>query len=189
MQFNELIMGTKTLVIVESPAKAKKISKFLGDDFIVKASFGHVVDLTTSGTGNLGVDIENNFTPKYEVIPDKKDKVKAIIGAASDAKQIFIASDPDREGEAIAWHLEDLLKKTQLPIFRVIFNEITQKAVLKAIKSPGKLDANLYDAQQARRVLDRIVGFSVSPFLIKRFGPQMSAGRVQSVGVRMVVDR
>ncbi len=181
--------GSKTLVIVESPGKIKKISQYLGANYIVKASVGHVVDLATGGKGNLGVDIENGFKPKYTILPDKKDKVKAIITAASDASQIYLATDDDREGEAIAWHLAEILKKTKLPVFRIKFNEITKKGVLAGIKKPGSLNADLYDAQQARRVLDRIVGFSVSPFLIKRFGPKLSAGRVQSVAVRMVVDR
>lgn len=180
---------SKILIIVESPAKAKKISKFLGPDYIVKASFGHVVDLATSGKGNYGVDTDNGFKPKYCVIPDKKDKIKLIINAAKNTKQILIASDPDREGEAIAWHLADLLEKTKVPIFRVSFNEITKKAVVKGVSNPGPLNKELYDAQQARRVLDRIVGFAVSPFLIKKFGPKLSAGRVQSVAVRMVVDK
>lgn len=184
-----MVKGSKTLIIVESPGKIKALSKYLGNDFIVKASVGHIVDLTTSGKGNLGVDIENGFKPKYAIIPDKKDKVKAIVSAAGDAKQIYIATDADREGEAIAWHLAEILKKTKLPIFRVTFNEITKKAVTKGVQNPGELDADLYDAQQARRVLDRIVGFSVSPYLIKLLGPKMSAGRVQSVVVRMVVDR
>jgi DNA topoisomerase-1 len=180
---------SKTLVIVESPGKVKKISKFLGDDYIVKASFGHIVDLSTTGKGRLGVDIENNFEPKYEVIPDKKDKIRAIVTAASKVSRIYIASDNDREGEAIAFHLAEILKKTKLPIQRVTFNAITKAAVTKAVKDPGELNKDLYDAQQARRVLDRIVGFSVSPFLIKRLGPNLSAGRVQSVAVRLVVDR
>ncbi|KKN67647.1 hypothetical protein LCGC14_0459060 [marine sediment metagenome] len=184
-----MVKGTKTLVIVESPGKISQISKYLGSDFIVKASFGHVVDLTTSGKGNLGVDIENGFKPKYAIIANQKDKVKTIISAAGNAKQIYLATDDDREGEAIAWHLAEILEKTKLPIFRVKFNEITKKAVTNGVKNPGSLNADLYDAQQARRVLDRIVGFSVSPFLIKRFGPKMSAGRVQSVAVRMVVDK
>ncbi|MDP2683512.1 MAG: type I DNA topoisomerase [bacterium] len=179
----------KTLVIVESPGKIKTISKFLGADFIVKASVGHVVDLATDGKDNLGVDIENGFKPKYVVIPDKKDKIKAIVNAAKESNQIYLATDADREGEAIAWHLAEILKKTNLPIFRITFNEITKKAILRGINNPGPLNADLYDAQQARRVLDRIVGFSVSPFLIKLLGPKLSAGRVQSVAVRMVVDR
>lgn len=179
----------KTLIIVESPAKARKISKILGDKFVVKASYGHVVDLSTDGFGNLGVDIDNDFTPKYIVIPDQKDKVKAIIAAAKGVDQIYAAPDPDREGEAIAWHLAEILKNTKLPIFRVTFDEITQKGIMKGIKAPRNINIDLFNAQQARRVLDRIVGFSVSPFLIRKIGPKMSAGRVQSVAVRMVVDR
>ena len=182
-------MSDKTLIIVESPAKATKISKILGPDFIVKATCGHIVDLSSTGKVNLGVDIENGFKPKYVAIPDKKDKIKTIINSAANSKQIYLASDDDREGEAIAWHLKEILKKTKLPIYRIKFNEITKKGVMAGMKNLGDLDKNLFDAQQARRVLDRIVGFSVSPFLIKNFGPNLSAGRVQSVVVRLIVDR
>ena len=179
----------KTLLIVESPAKAKTISKYLGSNYIVRASYGHIVDLTTTGKNKLGIDVENNFKAKYEVISDKKDKLKSIIDASTDANKIYIASDPDREGEAIAWHLADELKVTGLPIKRVIFNEITKNAIIKAVNSPGPLNQDLYDAQQARRFIDRIVGFLVSPFLIKKFGKNYSAGRVQSIAVKMTVDR
>ena len=184
-----MVKNFKTLVIVESPGKIKSISKYLGPNFIVKASVGHVVNLSTSGKGNLGVDIENGFKPKYEVIPDKKDKIKAIISASKECNQIYLATDDDREGEAIAWHLSEILEKTELPIYRMKFSEITKAALQKSIKNLGELDPYLYDAQQARRVLDRIVGFSVSPFLINRIGPDLSAGRVQSVAVRLIVDR
>jgi len=176
----------KSLVIVESPGKIKKISKFLGSDYIVKASVGHIADLAS---GRLNVDIEGGFKPKYTILSDKKQHVKIIISAAKHSEKIFLATDDDREGEAIAWHLADVLKKIDVPIFRVKFNEITKKGVLNGINNPGELDHNLYDAQQARRVLDRIVGFSVSPFLIKKFKSGFSAGRVQSVAVRMVVDK
>jgi len=182
-------MAAKTLFIVESPAKARKISKFLGKDYIVEASGGHVSDLSTDGKNNLGVDIENNFKPKYVIIPDKKDRIRVLIKCASQASHIMLAADNDREGEAIAFHLAEILKKTKLPVSRVTFQQITKDAVLKGIKNARDLDKDLYDAQQARRVLDRIVGFSVSPFLIKKFGPNLSAGRVQSVAVRLVVDR
>lgn len=178
-----------TLLIVESPSKAKKISKFLGKDYNVQASVGHVVDLSSGGKSSMGVNIDNDFTPRYTVIPDKRDKVKALIKFASSCDKIYLATDPDREGESIAWHLYNLLEKTQKPIKRVSFNEITKKAVLKAVQNPRDLDENLFKAQQARRVLDRIVGFSVSPYLINKFGSNLSAGRVQSVAVKLVVDR
>lgn len=182
-------MANKTLFIVESPAKARKISKFLGKDFIVEASAGHVVDLTMEGKDNLGVDIENGFKPKYGIMPDKKSKIKILIKRAQEVDNILLATDDDREGEAIAWHLYDVLKKTKKPFKRVIFHEITKEALVKSLKDKRDLNKDMYDAQQARRVLDRIVGFSVSPFLIRKFGPKMSAGRVQSVAVRLIVDR
>ncbi|HVI41867.1 MAG TPA: type I DNA topoisomerase [Anaerovoracaceae bacterium] len=180
---------TKTLLVVESPAKAKTLSKYLGPDFIIRASYGHIIDLASGGKHGIGVDIDNNFKPKYVVIPDKKDKLNSIIDAASQVDQIFLASDPDREGEAIAWHLAGALESTGKPIKRVLFHEITKTVVQKAIANPGELDADLYDAQQARRVLDRIVGFLVSPFLMNSIGPNLSAGRVQSVATRIIVDR
>ena len=182
-------MANKTLFIVESPAKARKISKFLGKDYIVEASAGHIVDLTMEGKDNLGVDIENGFTPKYGVIPSKKSVIKILIKRAKEVDKILLATDDDREGEAIAWHLYDVLKKTKKPFKRVTFHEITKEALLKSLKNQRDLDKNMYDSQQARRVLDRIVGFSVSPFLIRKYGPKLSAGRVQSVAVRLVVDR
>lgn len=184
-----MTIKTKTLIVVESPAKAKTIVKYLGPDYVVRASFGHIIDLASGGKSGIGVDIDNKFKPKYAVIPDKKDKLNAIIDAASEAKQIFLASDPDREGEAIAWHLAESLESTGKPIKRVLFHEITKTAILKAVANPGDLNADLYDAQQARRVLDRIVGYLVSPFLINSLGPGCSAGRVQSVAVRIIVDR
>ena len=179
----------KTLLIVESPAKAKTISKYLGTGYVVRASYGHIADLTTTGKDKLGVDVDNNFKTKYAVIPGKKDKLKSILDACSDAKEIYIAADADREGEAIAFHLANELKATGLPIKRVTFGEITKSAITKAVKAPGKLNKDLYDAQQARRVIDRIVGFLVSPYLIKKFGKNFSAGRVQSIAVKMTVDR
>lgn len=179
----------KTLFVVESPSKAKKISKFLGKDYIIQASVGHVVDLAQDGKNNMGVNIEKGFVPKYQIIGDKKDKVKALISQAKKVDQILLATDPDREGESIAYHLSDLLKKENDNIWRVSFNSITKEAILKSLENPRDLDRNLFDAQQARRVLDRIVGFSVSPYLIKKLGPKLSAGRVQSVAVKMVVDR
>lgn len=179
----------KTLVIVESPSKGRKIAKFLGDDYIVQASVGHVIDLTTTGKYSMGINIDNGFKPKYDVIPDKKDKIKAIIKHARQCDHILLATDPDREGEAIAKHLSNLLVKINPSIKRVEFHEITKECVLKNIKNPKDIDENLFQAQQARRVLDRIVGFSVSPYLIDRLGPKLSAGRVQSVAVKLIVDR
>ena len=149
----------KNLVIVESPAKAKTISKYLGKDYLVRASYGHIMDLSQSGKYNLGVNIDNNFTPKYRLIAEKKDKLKVIIESTRGVKRILIAADPDREGEAIAWHLADALESTGIPIYRVMFHEITASSIKKAVADLGDLDSDLYDSQQARRVLDRIVGF------------------------------
>ncbi len=179
---------SKKLVIVESPAKAKTIEKYLGPDYIVRASKGHIKDLAIFKT-NIGVDIDNGFAPKYVIIDEKKDTVKGLIAAAGGVEEILLASDPDREGEAIAWHLADILKDKNVPIKRVFFHEITKKGVQKGIANPTILNENLYDAQQARRVLDRLVGFLVSPYLMNKVGPKLSAGRVQSVAVRMIVDR
>lgn len=180
----------KTLIIVESPNKIKKISSYLGPDYVIRASFGHIIDLTTGDKKfRLGVDIENDYAPKYRILPDKKDKVQSIIDAASGVKDIFLATDMDREGEAIAWHLKSCLDSTGKNIQRISFNEITKSAVLKAVQNPGPLDKDLFDAQQARRVLDRIVGFLASDFLRESIGNNLSAGRVQSVAVRIIVDR
>lgn len=162
----------------------------MGKDYIIRASFGHVIDLSTGDKNcRLGVDLENNYKPKYKVLPDKKDKIQSIIDAATEASQIYLATDPDREGEAIAWHLHSCLESTGKPIKRVTFNEITKAALTKAVNNPGDLDQNLFDAQQARRVLDRIVGFLASDFLRDSVGTNLSAGRVQSVAVRLVADR
>lgn len=180
----------KTLLIVESPNKIKKISGYLGKDYVIRASFGHIIDLAIGDKiCRLGVDLENNYTPKYKIIPDKKDKIQAIIDAASGVSQIYLATDPDREGEAIAWHLKSCLESTGKPIKRVTFNEITKAALIKAVNNPGDIDKNLFDAQQARRVLDRIVGFLASDFLRESIGDNLSAGRVQSVAVKLVADR
>lgn len=180
---------SKKLVIVESPNKIKQIQKYLGDDYIVRATVGHIIDLHSTPQNKLGIDIKDNFRPIYSVIPDKKDKLAAIVDAAKGASEIFIASDPDREGEAIAWHVASQLKKITVPIHRVEFKEITKDAVKKGISNPSVINQNRFDAQQARRVLDRLVGFMVSPFVINKLGPNLSAGRVQSVAIRMVVDR
>ena len=183
----------KNLVIVESPAKAKTINKYLGKDYLVKASIGHIKDLPAKG---LGVDVEHNFEPTYELIPDsKKRNNKKIVAelkkAAKEAEAIYLAADPDREGEAICQHLAEEIvpKKPAKPTFRVMFNEITKRAVNEAFDHPKKIDENLVDAQQARRVLDRLVGYKVSPLLCRTIGGRLSAGRVQSVALRMVVER
>jgi len=183
----------KNLVVVESPAKAKTINKYLGKDFIVKASIGHIKDLPAKG---LGVDIQNNFEPHYEIIPDsKKRNNKKIVSdlkkTAKAASAIYLAADPDREGEAICQHLAEEIvpKRPAVPAYRVMFNEITKRAVQQAFEHPKQIDENLVDAQQARRVLDRLVGYKVSPLLCRSIGGRLSAGRVQSVALRMVVER
>src|SRR6184192_2692781 len=183
----------KNLVIVESPAKAKTINKYLGNDFIVKASIGHIKDLPSKG---LGVDIQNNFAPEYEIIPDSKKRnnrkiVSDLKKTAKEASAIYLAADPDREGEAICQHLAEEIvpKHPPTPAYRVMFNEITKRAVQEAFEHPKQIDENLVDAQQARRVLDRLVGYKVSPLLCRTIGGRLSAGRVQSVALRMVVER
>lgn len=178
------------LVIVESPGKVKTISKILGSGYTVRPTVGHIIDLAKGkGGGDIGVDIKDGFKPRYEVLPDKKDKIKAIVDAARTADEIYVASDADREGEAIAFHVAGQLKSLKKPLKRIEFNEITKKAIVKAIANPRDFNQDLYDAQQARRVLDRIVGFMVSPYLSRKLGDKLSAGRVQSVALRMIVDR
>ncbi len=174
------------LVIVESPAKANTIKKFLGGSTKVLASMGHIRDLPKS---KMGIDIEHDFEPEYINIRGKGDLIKSLKKEAKQAKKIYIATDPDREGEAIAWHLATILKEEKNKITRVTFNEITKGAVQKAIKEPRDIDINLVDAQQARRVLDRIVGYKMSPVLWKKVKRGLSAGRVQSVAVKLIVDR
>lgn len=174
------------LVIVESPAKANTIKKFLGGSTKVVASMGHIRDLPKS---KMGIDIEHDFEPEYINIRGKGDLIKSLKKEGKQAKKIFIATDPDREGEAIAWHLATILKEEKDKITRVTFNEITKSAVQKAIKEPRQIDINLVDAQQARRVLDRIVGYKMSPVLWKKVKRGLSAGRVQSVAVKLIVDR
>ena len=174
------------LIIVESPAKANTIKKFLGGSTKVVASMGHIRDLPKS---KLGVDIEKDFEPEYINIRGKGDLIKSLKKDAKQAKKVYIATDPDREGEAIAWHLANILIDETDKITRVTFNEITKKAVQKAIKEPRDIDVNLVDAQQARRVLDRIVGYKISPLLWKKVRRGLSAGRVQSVAVKLIVDR
>lgn len=176
----------KNLVIVESPAKAKTIEKFLGKDFRVESSFGHISDLPSN---ELGVDVNNNFKPKYIVSTDKKAIVKKLKDIASKAEMVWLASDEDREGEAIAWHLSEALDLDKAKTKRIVFHEITKTAIDKAIVNPRDLDYNLVDAQQARRVLDRLVGYELSPVLWKKIKTGLSAGRVQSVSVRLIVER
>ena len=176
----------ENLVIVESPAKAKTIEKFLGKDFRVVSSFGHIRDLSKK---NLGIDVKNNFAPDYEVPKEKAKVVSELRKAAADSKNIWIASDEDREGEAIAWHLASVLKLDLLTTKRIVFHEITKEAISNAIDNPRQVDMNLVNSQQARRILDRLVGFEISPVLWKKVQPSLSAGRVQSVAVRLIVER
>lgn len=176
----------ENLVIVESPAKAKTIEKFLGKDFRVISSFGHIRDLAKK---NLGIDIKNNFAPEYEIPKEKAKVVSELRKAASEANNIWIASDEDREGEAIAWHLASVLKLDLSTTKRIVFHEITKEAISNAVLNPRQVDMNLVNSQQARRILDRIVGFEISPVLWKKVQPALSAGRVQSVAVRLIVER
>ena len=177
---------SSNLVIVESPSKAKTIGKYLGADYVVKASMGHLRDLPKS---TMGVDIVGNFEPEYIPLPNKEDVIADLKKAAKKADTVYLATDPDREGEAISWHLKELLELPEGKTRRVTFNEITQKVVKEAIANPRDIDSNLVDAQQARRVLDRIVGYELSPLLWKKIRRGLSAGRVQSVVTRLVVDR
>lgn len=183
-------MGKKVkeqnLVIVESPAKAKTIEKFLGENYLVKSSYGHIRDLKKN---DFGVDVANNYEPEYVVSEDKRDVVKELKKLADNTEFVWLASDEDREGEAIAWHLYEELGLQQKNTKRIVFHEITKEAILKAIKNPRGIDMNLVNAQQARRVLDRLVGFELSPVLWRKVKPSLSAGRVQSVAVRILVDR
>lgn len=176
----------ENLVIVESPAKAKTIEKFLGKGFVVTSSMGHIRDLEKK---DFGIDIENKFQPKYIVSDDKKKIVTELKKLAKDSKMVWLASDEDREGEAIAWHLKEVLNLKAANTKRIVFHEITKEAILRAVENPRDIDINLVNAQQARRVLDRIVGFEVSPVLWKKVKPSLSAGRVQSVAVRLIVER
>ena len=180
-------MGTPSnLVIVESPSKAKTIGKYLGPDYLVKASMGHLRDLPKS---TMGVDLEHDFTPKYIPVVGKKDLIKELKKAAAEADTVYLATDPDREGEAISWHLKELLDLPDEKTHRVTFNEITEKVIKESIANPRDIDIDLVDAQQARRILDRIVGYQLSPLLWKKIRRGLSAGRVQSVATRLVVDR
>src|SRR5262245_46231535 len=176
----------KNLVIVESPAKAKTIGKYLGRDYQVKASVGHIMDLPKS---KLGVDVENGFTAEYQVIQGKAKVVEELRKAAKDKEYIYLASDPDREGEAIAWHIAQKLDKKGKRVRRLLLNEITKKAVQEAVKRPAELNRELYESQIARRVLDRLVGYQISPLLWKKVRRGLSDGRVQSVAVRVITER
>jgi DNA topoisomerase-1 len=176
----------KNLVIVESPAKAKTIEKYLGKDYIVRSSFGHIRDLPKKG---LSVDKDKNFEPTYEVAVDKKRVVSDLKKAVKETDTVWLASDEDREGEAIAWHLCQALKLDISTTKRIVFHEITKTAIESAIKNPRTVDVHLVDAQQARRVLDRLVGYELSPVLWKKIKVGLSAGRVQSVAVRLVVEK
>ncbi len=177
---------SKKLVIVESPAKTKTLGKILGKEYSIKASLGHVRDLPK---GQMGVDVKNGFAPRYVVPRDKAKLVNELKKAAQDASAVYLATDPDREGEAIAWHLAEVAKTDRKPFYRVTFREITEEAVKEAFQKPRGIDMQLVDAQQARRILDRLVGYNISPLLWKKVRKRLSAGRVQSVAVRIIVDR
>ncbi|HEX8203974.1 MAG TPA: type I DNA topoisomerase, partial [Isosphaeraceae bacterium] len=179
-------VGGRSLVIVESPKKAKAINKFLGSGFVVKASMGHVRDLPKR---TLGVDVGRNYEPSYEVVPAKKETVGELRREAARAEMVYLATDPDREGEAIAWHLQEALGLPESRVRRVLFHEITEKAVKEAFRHVGPIDRHKVDAQQARRFLDRFVGYQLSPLLWKKVARNLSAGRVQSVAVRLIADR
>ena len=176
----------KSLIVVESPAKAKTINKFLGRDFVVKASMGHIRDLPSK---ELGVDVDNEFAPKYTLIRGKGKVIKELQAAAEKVDSIYLAADPDREGEAICWHLAHELRKTKKPVFRITYNEITKGAIQAAVDNPGEINQSLFDAQQTRRILDRLVGYQISPILWQNVKPGLSAGRVQSVAVRLICER
>ncbi|MEX1278428.1 MAG: DNA topoisomerase, partial [Chloroflexota bacterium] len=182
--------GPKTtggdLVIVESPAKAKTIERYLGDGYRVLASYGHVRDLPKRG---LGVDLENDFAPRYEPLPDRRDELKRLTDAARSAGRVWLATDLDREGESIAWHIAEHAGLSEDRIRRVTFSEITRSAIEKAFASPRDLNRDLVDAQQARRIIDRLVGYKLSPLVASKIRRGLTAGRVQSVAVRIVVDR
>ena len=176
----------KNLVIVESPAKAKTIEGFLGKDFKVLSSFGHIRDLSHK---DMGVDVSGGFIPNYEVSTDKKDTVKVLKKEVKSSEVVWLATDEDREGEAIAWHLLETLDLQNKETKRIVFHEITKTAITKAVENPREIDYNLVNAQQARRVLDRLVGFELSPILWRKVKQGLSAGRVQSVAVRLLVER
>jgi len=189
----------KTLVIVESPAKARTIERILKEGYEVRASYGHVRDLPESADeipeeikkkkwGRLGVDTDGNFTPYYVVPNDKRKYVQALKAALKGASQVYLATDPDREGESISWHLKEVLKP-KVPVKRIVFHEITEEAIREAVKDAQEVDQNLVRAQESRRILDRLYGYTISPVLWKKVQTGLSAGRVQSVAVRLIVDR
>src|SRR4051795_5568798 len=189
----------KTLVIVESPAKARTIERILKDGYEVRASYGHVRDLPESADeipdeirkkkwGRLGVDTEGDFTPYYVIPNDKRKYVQALKAALKGATQVYLATDPDREGESISWHLKEILKP-KVPVKRIVFHEITEEAIKQAVKDAQDVDENLVRAQESRRILDRLYGYTISPLLWKKVQTGLSAGRVQSVAVRLIVDR
>ena len=179
-------MSTKPLVIVESPTKVRTIKKYLGKDYNVAATVGHIKDLPVK---SLGIDIENGFEPQYKVAPGKTKVITALKKAAGNAEEIYLAPDPDREGEAIAWHTAEVLKKKGRKFYRVLFHELTQKAILEAIRKPLELNRNKYEAQKTRRILDRLVGYQISPLLWRKVKGGLSAGRVQSVALRIICER
>src|SRR5262245_42207582 len=180
----------KHLVIVESPAKARTIERYLGGDYRVLASYGHVRDLPDNpGKGKFGVDVEHGFTPEYVVSEDRRKQVDAIEKAARSSDTVYLATDLDREGEAIAWHVTEAARVPEQKTRRVTFSEITQGAIREAFANPRGIDHNLVDAQQARRIVDRLVGYTLSPLLSRKVRGGLSAGRVQSVAVRLVVER
>ncbi|MDP2328255.1 MAG: toprim domain-containing protein, partial [Dehalococcoidia bacterium] len=191
--------GGRRLVIVESPAKARTIAQFLGPDYVVESSIGHIRDLPSSAAeipeaykkqpwARLGVNVAADFEPLYVVPPKKNDQVRKLKALLKDADELFVATDEDREGEAIAWHLLEVLKP-RIPVFRMVFHEITRPAIEAALANPRQVDLDLVHAQEARRILDRLFGYEVSPVLWKKVAPRLSAGRVQSVAVKLVVDR
>ncbi len=180
------IMAKKTLIIVESPAKSHTISKYLGDGFVISSSMGHVRDLPAAV---LGIDLKNNYKPFYEDLPGKALLIKDLRKQARSAEQVFLASDPDREGEAIAFHLQQILQADNRKIFRVLFNEITRPAILEAVQRPLAIDAHKVDSQQLRRLLDRLAGYKISPVLQRKIGGPLSAGRVQSIALKLIVER
>ena len=178
---------SKNLVIVESPAKAKTIENYLGKDFTVKSSIGHIRDLPKKG--GMAIDIENGFKPNYIISEDKKKIVRELKAEVKKADTIWLATDEDREGEAIAWHLTEALNLNRKDTKRIVFHEITRKAITNAVENPRELNQDLINAQQARRILDRLVGFELSPILWKKIKPGLSAGRVQSVALKLIVER
>ncbi len=176
----------KSLLIVESPTKAKTLGRYLGNDFVVKASVGHIKDLPKN---RLGIDLENDFRADYQVIRGKKKIIAELAAAAAKANAIYLGPDPDREGEAIAWHIAEEIHAEKKPVHRVLFYELTQKAIQEALAHPRELNQERYEAQQARRILDRLVGYQISPILWQKVKRGLSAGRVQSVALRLICER